>query len=217
MASLTKVMTALVSIMLAEELNLNMSSTYFTVSKSAAGCCGTTAFLVTDQKIRLIDLLYGLMLPSGNDAALTLAENFGRLMRSLKRICPKKACKVDKNGQLETSHSFGGDYVDTFVKEMNRVAKHVVHLRRTNYANPHGLADRSNHSTAFELALLASHAMKIPEFAKIVNTKQYTAVSYLPKARVEKHFCKLKTLELEVRDYPLPFTPETDGKYCKFV
>lgn len=36
------------------------------------------------------DLLYGLMLPSGNDAALTLAENFGELMRSLKRIQSRK-------------------------------------------------------------------------------------------------------------------------------
>ena len=81
MASLTKIMTALVSIMLAQELNLDLSTTYFTVSSSSAGCCGTTAFLVSDQRIKLIDLLYALMLPSGNDAALTLAENFGKLMR----------------------------------------------------------------------------------------------------------------------------------------
>ena len=90
MASLTKIMTALVSIMLVKELDLNMSNTYFTVGRSSAGCCGTTAFLVADQKVKIIDLLYALMLPSGNDAALTLAENFGRLMRTLKRIGPKK-------------------------------------------------------------------------------------------------------------------------------
>lgn len=173
MASLTKIMTALVSIMLVKELDLNMSNTYFTVGRSSAGCCGTTAFLVADQKVKIIDLLYALMLPSGNDAALTLAENFGRLMRTLKRIGPKKECSKDVNGMLETSTNFGGNFIDTFVKEMNRVAKTVVHLRRTNYANPHGLADRANHSTAFEQALLASYCMKVPEFAKIVNTKQY--------------------------------------------
>ena len=123
----------------------------------------------------------------------------------------------DKNGQLETSHTFNGDYIDTFVKEMNRVAKNFVHLRRTNYTNPHGLADRSNHSTAFEQALLASHAMKIPEFSKIVNTKHFTSISYLPKSRVEKHFCKLKTLELEP-DTVLPFAVEPDaGRYVKFI
>ena len=41
------------------------------------------------------------MLPSGNDAALTLAENIGKLMRSLKRICPKKECKRDKEGDID--------------------------------------------------------------------------------------------------------------------
>lgn len=39
----------------------------------------------------LLDLLYGLMLPSGNDAALTLASNLGRLMRKeLKRANIRK-------------------------------------------------------------------------------------------------------------------------------
>ena len=91
MASLTKIMTAVVSILLAHELNLNLASTYFTVDSSSAGCCGTSAFLVSDQKISIQDLLYGLMLPSGNDAALALALNFGRLMRkSLKRANIRK-------------------------------------------------------------------------------------------------------------------------------
>jgi D-alanyl-D-alanine carboxypeptidase len=51
MASLTKIMTAVVSILLARELNLNLTSTYFTVDKTSAGICGTSAFLVTEQKI----------------------------------------------------------------------------------------------------------------------------------------------------------------------
>lgn len=37
-------------------------------------------------------------------------------------------------------------------------------MRLTNYANPHGLADKSNHSTAFELAYLANQAMKNETF-----------------------------------------------------
>ena len=93
-----------------------------------------------------------MMLPSGNDAALTLAENFGRLMRTLKRINGKKECSKDLNDNLETTKNYGGSYIDTFVKEMNRVAKHIVHLRRTNYSNPHGLAERSNNSTAYDQA-----------------------------------------------------------------
>jgi len=46
MASLTKIMTALVSIKLAQELNLDWNNTYFTVSSRCAGCLGTTAFLI---------------------------------------------------------------------------------------------------------------------------------------------------------------------------
>jgi D-alanyl-D-alanine carboxypeptidase len=53
-------------------------------------------------------------------------------------------------GNLATTNSFGGNYVSTFVYEMNRVAKKVLHLKNTHYTNSHGLSDRSNHSTAFE-------------------------------------------------------------------
>jgi len=48
MASLTKIMTALVSIKIAQELNLDWNNTYFIVSSRCAGCLGTTAFLIQD-------------------------------------------------------------------------------------------------------------------------------------------------------------------------
>ena len=35
-----------------------------------------------------------------------------------------------------------------------------LHLKSTYYTNPHGLADKANHSTAFELACVANYAMK---------------------------------------------------------
>lgn len=38
---------------------------------------GTTADLLKGDVISIEDLFYGLMLPSGNDAAMTFAENFG--------------------------------------------------------------------------------------------------------------------------------------------
>lgn len=56
-------------------------------------------------------------------------------------------------------------------------------MRHTNYANPHGLADKSNHSTALEQAFLANYAMKNPTFAKIVNTKTFSSINYLPQKR----------------------------------
>ena len=82
MASLTKMMTALVSLELAQEMRLDIRSTYFKVSIKAATTIGTTANLVDGQVLSIWDLLHGLMLPSGNDAAMVLAENFSeRLMK----------------------------------------------------------------------------------------------------------------------------------------
>ena len=85
MASLTKIMTAFVSISLAEELKIDMKKTYFYVSKYAAKTTGTTASLIEGQCLAVWDLLRGLMLPSGNDAANCLAENFGDRIRNFRR------------------------------------------------------------------------------------------------------------------------------------
>ena len=60
-----------------------------------------------------------------------------------------------------------------------------MHLKATCYTNPHGLADKANHSTAYELACVANYAMKNPIFAKIVNKKEYKSENnYLPLKRL---------------------------------
>jgi D-alanyl-D-alanine carboxypeptidase len=50
------------------------------VSQSASQMTGTSSNLKEGHYVKLIDLLYALMLPSGNDAAYLLAEIFGLLM-----------------------------------------------------------------------------------------------------------------------------------------
>ena len=50
------------------------------VDKASTKLGGTSANLIDDSWINLNDLVYGLMLPSGNDAAWLLAEVFGLLM-----------------------------------------------------------------------------------------------------------------------------------------
>ena len=69
MASTTKIMTALVAL---ERLDL---SSVVTVSPHAAGTEGSSIWLSPLEKISVYDLLYGLMLASGNDAASALAEH----------------------------------------------------------------------------------------------------------------------------------------------
>lgn len=71
---------------------------------------------------------------------------------------------------------------------MNATAQ-KLHMKTTKYSNPHGLADRSNHSTASELAFLSSFAMKNSDFRKIVNLKQYNCTNtYLPLKKLVKKY-----------------------------
>ena len=67
MASTTKIMTALVTIELAD---LNSE---FTIPKEAAGIEGSSIYLSEGETFKVIDLLYGLMIRSGNDSAVALA------------------------------------------------------------------------------------------------------------------------------------------------
>ena len=71
MASTTKVMTALLAL---EHAALD---DMLTVPSEAYGVEGSSMYLNLGEKISLRDLLYGLMLTSGNDAAITIAEYVG--------------------------------------------------------------------------------------------------------------------------------------------
>ena len=55
-----------------------MKDSIITISKSAASMTGTTADLKQGDKLNLWQLLHALMLPSGNDAALSIAEYVGK-------------------------------------------------------------------------------------------------------------------------------------------
>lgn len=72
-ASLTKIMTALCTIEICQKYNMNLRGTYFKVTHWASSVIGTSADLQENAWMTIEDLLYGLMLPSGNDAALVLA------------------------------------------------------------------------------------------------------------------------------------------------
>ena len=145
MASTTKIMTALVVIE-----NCNLSDTV-EVSKKAAGTGGSRLGLKTGDKITVYDLLYGLMMCSGNDAAVSLAE-----------------------------HVAGS--ISDFAKLMNQKALELG-LSNTHFVTPHGLDEDEHYTTAYELAILANHAMNNEIFAKIVGTKNYTiTINGYPKA-----------------------------------
>ena len=147
-ASLTKIMTCLASLILIEELpNINMDC-YTNVSWRAASIGGTSAKLKAGEYVQLWDLLHGLMLPSGNDAAICLAEYLGEW------IDPSR------------------DPILVFVKEMNQIADELG-LKNTRYPNPHGMHN-GNLSTARDLCRLSAIALKLPLFRQICSTVKYT-------------------------------------------
>jgi D-alanyl-D-alanine carboxypeptidase len=76
-ASLTKMMTLLCSFRLCQKFGIDPRKCYFRVTIHAAGTRGTSAELEAREWVTVEDLLHGLMLPSGNDAATVLAENLG--------------------------------------------------------------------------------------------------------------------------------------------
>ena len=76
-ASLTKIMTLIVSLRLLERFNIPVNQ-IATVSKFAASTTGTTASLTAGDRLSIWDLFFGLMLPSGNDASVVLAEHIGQ-------------------------------------------------------------------------------------------------------------------------------------------
>ena len=132
-ASISKIMTAIVAI---ENGDLKKEITIGDEIKSAYG---SGIYIKQGEKITLEDLLYGLMLRSGNDAALAIAYNVG----------------------------------DDFVKMMNDTAKKIG-MKNSTFNNPSGLdADKGNYSTAYDMAILMSYAMKNETFRKITGTKKY--------------------------------------------
>jgi serine-type D-Ala-D-Ala carboxypeptidase (penicillin-binding protein 5/6) len=149
MASTTKMMTALVVVRLARA-DPKVLDEVVTFSERADKTVGSTSGVNAGEKVPVRELLYGLLLPSGNDAAEAFAEHFGG------RLAPE-------NGTNST------EPFPRFIAEMNRVAAELG-LLETHFANPHGLPAAGHRSSARDLAKLAQVALLDPTFARVVAT-----------------------------------------------
>lgn len=139
-ASISKIMTSIVAIesgKLQDEV---------VVGEEINKAYGSGIYIKQGEHIKLEDLLYGLMLRSGNDAALAIA------------------------------HYIGGS-VDKFVEMMNEKATNLG-MKNSLFNNPSGLdQEEGNYSTAYDMAILTSYAMKNEIYQKIVNTKKHTVTT----------------------------------------
>ena len=148
-ASLTKIMTAIVAI---ENAPLD---TVVTVDKAAADVGESSAGLKAGDTMALDTALLALMVPSGNDASIAIAKAVGEVMTGSKE----------------------GAY-QAFVEAMNAKAQEIG-CKDTLYTNPHGLdfdkfEDEELHSTASDVALVVAYAMQNETFREVVDTGDTT-------------------------------------------
>jgi D-alanyl-D-alanine carboxypeptidase (penicillin-binding protein 5/6) len=143
MASTTKIMTALVALQTAS-LEQPIPVTQDAVDRLLDD--GSGAGLVVGDTLSLKDMLYALLVPSGDDAAYAIADALG-----------------------------DGDRA-AFVQRMNLFAyRHQLfqtHYDDPDGLN--GFGDEEHYTSARDLVRLAQYAMSVPMFAQIVDTQHYT-------------------------------------------
>ena len=121
MASTTKIMTAIV---VAENSNL---SDIVTIDSKSAGTGGSRLGLKKNDKITVNDLLYGLMLRSGNDAAVALAIHVGGSVEGFAELMNKKARKLNLTStHFMVPHGLDMDGHYTTAYELAKMADYAL-------------------------------------------------------------------------------------------
>jgi len=98
-ASTTKMMSLIVAL---EHGNLD---DLVTASKNAASTEGSTLWLTPGEKLKMIDLLYGIMLISGNDATVAVAEHISGSVEKFAKLMTEKAHAIGANDTNFTNSS----------------------------------------------------------------------------------------------------------------
>ena len=136
-ASISKVMTAYIAL---EHGNLN---DMITIGDEIDGAYGSMIYLEKGQTVSLKSLLYGLMLRSGNDAAVAIAHHISGSEAKFVTLMNQKA------QQLGMTHT------------------------KFHNASGLDEKDGGNLSCAYDMALLMNHAMQNETFAMIAGSKYY--------------------------------------------
>ena len=136
-ASISKIMTAILAV---ESGKLNDE---VEINDVVLDAYGSGIYIQVGEHMRLEDLVYGLMLRSGNDAALAIADYVGGSVEEFVGMMNKKAKEI---GMINTTfHNPSG--LDE--------------------------EDEGNLSTAYDMAILTIYEMKNKTYQKIVKTKKY--------------------------------------------
>lgn len=148
MASTTKIMTAVIAIQTA---NLD---TLVTVHQDAVNEVnnngGSSANLRAGEQLTLRDLLYGLLLPSGDDAAIAIADALGGTTQNFVHV------------------------MNLYAYRLRLFSTHFINPDGLTYYDASNQPIPGHYTTAYDLARLAQYAMSLPLFAQIVRTRHYS-------------------------------------------
>lgn len=144
-ASLTKMMTALLFLESGKDMNaeITIPASLTQEFKDIQNANGSTINLRIGETVRRIDLLYGLLVASANDAASVIASDVS-------------------DGDLTA-----------FVARMNQRAEELG-CTSTSFTCVHGLYDYGNVSSAHDLALIAKACAENETYMQVANTLSYT-------------------------------------------
>lgn len=105
MASTTKIMTALITCE-----NVANFDEIVAINDNAVGIEGTSMYLRKGEKLTVKELLFGLMLPSGNDAAMALAYHVGGSEENFVKMMNEKATELNlKNTHFANPHGLDAE------------------------------------------------------------------------------------------------------------
>ena len=142
-ASITKIMTCILAI---ENSNIN---DIVKVDDSILQSYGSGIYISVGEKIKLIDLLYGLMLRSGNDAAIMISTYISGSEEEFVKLMNQKAKEIGM--------------------------KNTIFYNSSGLDN----TTMGNLSTAYDMALLTKYAMQNETYKEIVKTKKHTVKTNL--------------------------------------
>ena len=121
MASTTKILTAIVVI---ENCDLNEN---VTVTEKTVGVEGSSVYLEKGEILSVKDLLYGLMLRSGNDCAETLAIHCSGSIKDFAALMNKTATKIGaKNSNFKNPHGLHDDEHYTTARDLAKISAYCM-------------------------------------------------------------------------------------------
>lgn len=148
-ASVTKIMTALIASEYQQDAQV-------TITALAADTTGSTCNIQAGDVTTLHELMEGLLLPSGNDAAYAIAIHCGTIM-------------LEEDDAADRSETAA---INRFVEAMNTTAE-SLEMNNTLFTNPCGLDDGAytsdSHSTASDVAKMTKAALQREEIATIAK------------------------------------------------